>query len=58
MSPWSRVLPNVHCDSDSGSSLTAAALKSVRTAVTVPESELRRWRRTFDTNAKVVDGEK
>ncbi|KAF7307212.1 tRNA (guanine(37)-N1)-methyltransferase [Mycena indigotica] len=30
----------------------------IRKAVTVPESELKRWRRTFETNAKVVNGEK
>ncbi|KAJ7786601.1 mitochondrial carrier domain-containing protein [Mycena metata] len=38
-------------------SLTSA-IKSVRTAVGVPETELKRWRRIFDTNAKVVKGEK
>ncbi|KAJ7170155.1 mitochondrial carrier domain-containing protein, partial [Mycena filopes] len=52
----SRILPTIHADSDS-TSLTSA-IKSVRTAVGVPESELKRWRRTFDTNAKVVNGEK
>ncbi|KAJ7293054.1 mitochondrial carrier domain-containing protein [Mycena rebaudengoi] len=31
---------------------------TVRTAVAVPESELKRWRRTFDSNAKVIGGEK
>ncbi|KIY50427.1 mitochondrial carrier [Fistulina hepatica ATCC 64428] len=34
-------------------SLGAAALASVRNAVAIPESELRRWRRIFDTHAKV-----
>ncbi|KAE9409110.1 mitochondrial carrier [Gymnopus androsaceus JB14] len=52
----SAVLPTVHCDSDS--SLAASALKSVRTAVSVPETELKRWRRIFDTNSKVVEGER
>ncbi|KAJ7161297.1 mitochondrial carrier domain-containing protein [Mycena crocata] len=56
MSWLSRILPTIHSDSD-GSSLTSA-LKSVRTAVAVPETELKRWRRTFDVNAKVVNGEK
>ncbi|KIM88836.1 hypothetical protein PILCRDRAFT_62049 [Piloderma croceum F 1598] len=50
----------VHCDTDAKSaSITSSALSSVRNAVAVPESELKRWRRTFDANAKVVvDGEK
>nr|GAT57466.1 mitochondrial inner membrane protein [Mycena chlorophos] len=39
--------------SDKGSLSSA-----LRKAVTVPESELKRWRRTFDSNAKVVNGEK
>ncbi|KAH6917029.1 mitochondrial inner membrane protein [Coprinopsis sp. MPI-PUGE-AT-0042] len=59
MAPTSRLFPTVHCDSSDGSkSLTAAALKTVRTAVSVPESELKRWRRTFDAYAKEVNGEK
>ncbi|KAJ6621147.1 mitochondrial carrier domain-containing protein [Mycena sp. CBHHK59/15] len=56
MSWLSHILPTIHGDSD-GSSLKSA-LKSVRTAVAVPESELKRWRRTFDSNAKVVGTEK
>ncbi|KAG6842460.1 hypothetical protein C0991_007590 [Blastosporella zonata] len=39
-------------------SLTATAMRTVRTALDVPERELSRWRRIFDANAKVVDGEK
>ncbi|KAG5647705.1 hypothetical protein DXG03_008428 [Asterophora parasitica] len=58
MAPWSRVVPTVHCDADGSVSLTATAIKSVRTALDVPERELKRWRRIFDANAKVVDGEK
>ncbi|KAH9486248.1 Calcium-binding mitochondrial carrier protein [Psilocybe cubensis] len=59
MSPWTRILPTVHCDSpDGSSSITKSALQSVRTAVAVPESELKRWRRTFEANAKVINGEK
>ncbi|KAJ7651670.1 mitochondrial carrier domain-containing protein [Mycena polygramma] len=57
MSFLSRILPTIHGDSDSKSPLTAA-LKTVRTVVAVPESELKRWRRIFDANAKVVNGEK
>jgi solute carrier family 25 aspartate/glutamate transporter 12/13 len=34
-------------------------LKTVRNAIAVPENELKRWRRVFDANAKVViDGQK
>jgi solute carrier family 25 aspartate/glutamate transporter 12/13 len=58
MSPWTRVLPTVHCDSEGGPSLTASAVKGVRTALDIPERELKRWRRIFDTNAQVVNGEK
>lgn len=59
MSPVTRLFPTIHADSDDKSSLTAAALSSVRNVVAVPENELKRWRRTFETNAKVVqDGEK
>ena len=55
----SSVLPTVHSDSDtSSSSLAASALKTVRTAVGVPENELKRWRRTFDSNAKLINGER
>ncbi|KAJ3867291.1 mitochondrial carrier domain-containing protein [Lentinula novae-zelandiae] len=52
----STVFPVVHCDSDS--SLAASAIKSVRTAVSVPETELRRWRRIFDVNSKIINGER
>lgn len=59
MLPWSGFFSTVHCDSDgASSSLTSSALKTVRTAVSVPETEIKRWRRTFDANAKVVNGEK
>ena len=62
MSPFSFVLPSIHCeaqDTSSSSSLTGSAIKSVRNAVAIPENELKRWRRVFDANAKVVvNGEK
>ncbi|KAF5385009.1 hypothetical protein D9615_001219 [Tricholomella constricta] len=59
MAPWSRIVPTVHCDAEGGVSLTASAIKSVRTALVVPERELKRWRRIFDSNAKVdLQGEK
>ncbi|KAJ7675333.1 mitochondrial carrier domain-containing protein [Mycena rosella] len=48
--PWlSNIFPTVHADSP---------LAALKTAVAVPETELKRWRRTFDANAKVVNGEK
>ncbi|KAF4604870.1 mitochondrial aspartate-glutamate transporter agc1 [Pleurotus pulmonarius] len=53
------VLPIVHGDSDeTTTSRTAAAIQSMRTAVAIPETELKRWRRIFDANAKTVNGEK
>ncbi|PFH52240.1 hypothetical protein AMATHDRAFT_140308 [Amanita thiersii Skay4041] len=55
----SPILPTLHCDSDKEHSLTASALRTVRTAVSIPETELKRWRRTFDSHAKkLVNGEK
>ncbi|KAJ8593256.1 mitochondrial carrier [Rhizopogon salebrosus TDB-379] len=59
MTPLPRVISTVYCDADgASSSLTGSALKSVRSVVATPESELKRWRRVFEANAKVVDGEK
>ena len=55
MSWLTRLFPTIHADDPS--SLTSA-IKSVRDVVAVPETELKRWRRTFDANAKVVNGEK
>jgi solute carrier family 25 aspartate/glutamate transporter 12/13 len=55
-----RVISTVHCDADeASSSLTGSALKGVRSVVAAPENEMKRWRRIFEANAKVViDGEK
>ncbi|KAG2155496.1 mitochondrial carrier domain-containing protein [Suillus clintonianus] len=55
-----RVISTIHCDTDAASSsLTGSALKSVRSVVAAPENEMKRWRRIFEANAKVViDGEK
>jgi solute carrier family 25 (mitochondrial aspartate/glutamate transporter), member 12/13 len=50
-----RILPTVHCDAPSGSSSLKETLKS---AVSVRETELTRWRRTFDSHAKEIDGNK
>ncbi|EKM84071.1 hypothetical protein AGABI1DRAFT_97017 [Agaricus bisporus var. burnettii JB137-S8] len=59
MAPDFPVLQTVHCDTpESKSSVLSSALKTVRTAVAVPENELKRWRRTFEANAKLVNGEK
>jgi solute carrier family 25 aspartate/glutamate transporter 12/13 len=54
MSSFPRLFPTLHCDSDQKSSVTVSALSSVRNAVAAPENELKRWRRLFDANAKVV----
>ena len=49
--------PVVHADSDG--SAASRVVQSVKSAVRVPESEIKRWRRTFDTNAKaLVNGER
>ncbi|EJF67161.1 mitochondrial inner membrane protein [Dichomitus squalens LYAD-421 SS1] len=56
-----RIFSTVHCDAEGAppASRTVSALQSVKSAVAVPESELRRWRRTFDANAQtVIDGNK
>ncbi|KAI9448846.1 mitochondrial inner membrane protein [Russula earlei] len=55
--PSKNPLPVVHADSGNSDGGAAALVQTVKSAVRVPESELRRWRRTFDANAKsVVDG--
>jgi solute carrier family 25 aspartate/glutamate transporter 12/13 len=53
-------LPVLHADSgNSDGSAASRVVQTVKSAVRVQESEIKRWRRTFDTNAKaVVDGEK
>lgn len=53
-------LPVVHADSgDTSGGATSRVVQSVKSVVRTQESELKRWRRTFDSNAKtVVDGEK
>ncbi|KAF9074907.1 mitochondrial inner membrane protein [Rhodocollybia butyracea] len=48
----SAVLPVVHCDS------TNSLTTRVRSAVSVPETELKRWRRLFDANSKEINGER
>jgi hypothetical protein len=53
-------LPVLRADSGNPDGSTAArVVQSVKSAVRTQESEIKRWRRTFDANAKaVVDGEK
>lgn len=60
MSTTVNPLPGVHADSgDTNGGATSRVVQSVKSAVRAQESELKRWRRTFDTNAKtVVNGEK
>ncbi|KAI0756469.1 mitochondrial carrier [Daedaleopsis nitida] len=61
MSPLNlpRIFPTVHCDSEATPSRTASALSTVKSAISVPESELTRWRRTFEANAQtLVEGQK
>ena len=59
MSP---VSSTIHCDAPPQTSLTsktANAIQSVKSAISVPENELKRWRRIFDGNAgTVVNDEK
>ncbi|KAH9920237.1 mitochondrial inner membrane protein [Epithele typhae] len=53
-----RIFDTVYCD-EAPKSRAASAFSSVKNAVAVPESELKRWRRTFDANAKTMaDGQK
>ena len=53
-------LPVVHADSgNADGGPTSRVVQTVKRAVRVPESEIKRWRRTFDANAKAaVNGEK
>ena len=59
MSP-SRLFPTVHCDADSSpTSRAASAIKTVKSAMSVPENELKRWKRLFEAHAStVVEGHK
>ncbi|OBZ79884.1 Calcium-binding mitochondrial carrier protein Aralar1 [Grifola frondosa] len=56
-----RIFPTAYCDASESSpaSRAVSAIKTVRSAMAVPENELKRWRRTFDANAvTVVEGQK
>ena len=65
--PLQSVLRTLHCDAQAPSadkdydtssakakSKALNAITSLKQAVSAPEPELRRWRRTFDTFAKVT----
>ena len=55
-----RIFSTLYADSEPAPpSRAVSALSSVKNAMSVPESELKRWRRTFDANAQtVVEGQK
>ncbi|KAI0828971.1 mitochondrial carrier [Trametes gibbosa] len=58
-----RIFPTVYCDSaksvEAPTSRAVSAINTVKSAMLVPENELKRWRRTFDTNAQTeVEGQK
>jgi solute carrier family 25 aspartate/glutamate transporter 12/13 len=59
--PLPRIFPNtLHLDAaESGSGSGVSSIKqSLKSAVSVRETELQKWKRTFDTNAKEVNGQK
>ncbi|KAI0046609.1 mitochondrial carrier [Auriscalpium vulgare] len=66
MIPLPRVFSTLHADSNAPtaggpveSGAAARVVQTVKSAVRTQEPELKRWRRTFDTNAKIVqDGER
>jgi solute carrier family 25 (mitochondrial aspartate/glutamate transporter), member 12/13 len=54
-----RIFPTTHADAPAASQANPTSLKeTIKSAVTVRETELTRWRRTFDTHAKEVEGQK
>ncbi|KAI0718952.1 mitochondrial carrier [Cerioporus squamosus] len=53
-----RIFGTVHCDADATpTSRAISTINTVKSAISVPESELKRWRRTFDANAQTVVGD-
>ena len=60
--PSSSIFTRIHCDAAEQPAVVsraATALQTVKSAISVPENELKRWRRLFDANAKTeVNGEK
>lgn len=51
-----RVFLTVYCDQDelAVAVWTVSALRHVRNLIAVPETEIKRWRRIFDTNSTTV----
>ncbi len=60
--PTSSLFTTIHCDAPAQPGVTsraAAAIETVKSAVSVPENELKRWKRLFEGNAKtLIDGQK
>ena len=56
-----RLFPKLHCDDGGKESPVqepkklSKAISAVKGAISVQESELKRWRRVFDTHAKLGD---
>ena len=58
--PQLALFAKLQCDSPDKPTVVSrasTALQTVKSAMSVPENELKRWRRTFDTNAQTVVGE-
>jgi len=55
MSSATNPLPVVHADSGNPSGAASRVMQTVKSAVRAQESELKRWHRTFDANAKTVN---
>lgn len=60
--PLPRIFSPIYCDDGSvkagSTSRALGAISSITQVVKPQESELRRWRRTFDANAKVIGNER
>lgn len=56
-----RLFPTVHCDEPAQSTVTrtaVAAKDAVLKQVSAGETELRRWKRSFEAHAKDTNGQK
>ena len=62
LSPLTSLFSPIHADATAQPatvSRAVSALRTVKSAISVPESELKRWRRIFDAHAKTaVSGER
>ena len=59
MIPLPRIFERVYADAENEGGKASRALETVKSVVRTPESELKRWRRVFEANAKTVtDGER